>query len=155
MLAVVHSVISSKAAVSSGALQAGLINKYGGYRSGTDLPQAPTWRLQSAGDVLTGDPCGRRILFGGLTDFDASHLRDNVALKTPPDEFRNQIEQCGIAIVTEDQVGASQGQNVSQYSVSAYSPVIGLDGQTAAAPLIQTFAGRSSSQGKDSRTPNL
>jgi hypothetical protein len=155
VLAVVHSVVSSKAAVSAGALQAGLITKYGGYRSGTDLPEAPTWRLQSDGDVQTGDACGRRTLFGGLTDFDPNHVRDNLALKTPPDEFRNQIEQCGVAIVTEDQVGAAQGRNVVRYTVSAYSPVLGLDGQMAAAPLIQTFAGKSSSQGKDSSTPNL
>ena len=158
VMAVVHSVVYSNAtAVSAAALRSALITKYGGYGGGADMPEAPTWRLQNGGGMLTGDPCGRRALFGGLADFDVTHVRDNMSLKTPPDEFRNQIEQCGIAIITEDQVdsGLPQGRTVARFTVSAYSPAIGLDGQTAAAPLIQTFAGKPPAPGKDSSTPNL
>jgi hypothetical protein len=158
VVAIVHSRSYSNASgVSASALQSGLIAKYGGYRSVSDLTESPTWRLQSSGSMETGDSCGRRRLFGGLAEFDVSRVPDNVALKTAPDEFRIEIEQCGIAIVTEDQLdrGPAQARNVTQFTVSAYSPLIGLEGQTAAAQVLQAVAGRAASRSKESSTPDL
>ena len=66
----------------------------------------------------------------------------NLALKSSPDEFRFQIEHCGVAIVTEDHFIANGGalredRLVTRFTVTAYSPAIALDGATAAARLIQ------------------
>jgi hypothetical protein len=164
VMAIVHSVAYSTA-VGAMAVQTGLVAKYGGFSGADEVPDSPTWRLQSDGKMLTGDPCNRRGIFGGLAKVDFSTpARQNFALKATPDEFRNQIEQCGIAIVTEDQSlpngdASRQDRTISRFTVTAYSPAIALDGARTAVQLIQT-AGSSGAkpqtpQTKDSSTPNL
>jgi hypothetical protein len=124
------------------AMQGALVKKYGGYSG--ELPDSPTWRVQSDGSVLTGDPCARRSVFGGLSKVDAGvPARANLALQTTPEEFRYQIDHCGAAVVTEDQSASNaevsaQNRVVTRFTVTAYSPVIGFDGATAAAQLMQT-----------------
>ena len=100
-MAVAHSAaISSDNA--AGALQTALVKKYGGYTA-ADLPDSPTWRIQADGTIQTGDSCSRRAVFGGLAKAEPSAVaRPNLALKTTPDEFRFQIDRCGVAIITED-----------------------------------------------------
>ena len=165
-MAIVHSVGYSPAnAVRETALDNGLVKKYGGFAAGDELPASPTWRFQSGGNVQVGDPCNRRGIFGGLGALTAgSAARQNLALKTTPDEFRFQMERCGMAIVTEDHSTANDGAPrvdhiVMRFTVTAYSPSIGLEGAAAAAQLIQS-AGvsvtRASAVGsKDSQAPNL
>ena len=164
VMAIIHSVAySTSIAVGAVAVQTGLVAKYGGFSG--EVPDSPTWRLQSDGKVLTGDPCNRRGIFGGLGGVDIrTPARQNLALKTTPDEFRNQIEQCGVAIVTEDQFmpngdAPRQERILTRFTVTAYSPTIAFDGATTAAQLIQT-AGNSgvkppTPHAKDSSTPNL
>jgi hypothetical protein len=166
VMAIVHSVAySADTAVAAMAVQTGLVTKYGGYAVGEDLPESPTWRLQAGGNVLTGDSCNGRGIFGGLGKADFSTpARQNLALKTTPDEFRNEIEQCGVAIVTEDQSMANGNVSrrdglITRFTVSAYSPAIALDGASAALQLLQT-AGNSSGTPPQARTqesspPNL
>lgn len=158
VMAIVHSTAyPSGAGVSAGSLQSGLVAKYGGYAAPGELPEAPTWRLQTNGTMLTGDACGRRGVFGGLGKIDGNApSRGNLALKTTADEFRYQIEQCGTAIVTEDQSVANRA--VDAFTVTAYSPSIGLDGATAAGQIIQTTAGssaKSAARSNETATPTL
>jgi hypothetical protein len=73
----------------------------------------------------------------------ANPARANLALKSSADEFRFQIEHCGVAIVTEDHFIANGGalredRLVTRFTVTAYSPTIALDGATTATRLIQT-----------------
>jgi len=166
VMAIVHSVAySTDTAVAAMAVQTGLESKYGGYAVGEELPESPTWRLQIGGNVLTGDSCNGRSVFGGLGKADFSTpARQNLALKTTADEFRNEIEQCGVAIVTEDQSMANGHESrrdglIARFTVSAYSPAIALDGASAALQLLQT-AGNSGgtpppASTKDSSPPNL
>jgi hypothetical protein len=66
-MAIVHSVGYSPAnAVRETALEEGLAKKYGGFTAPNNLPESPTWRFQSGGNVQLGDACNRRELFGGL-----------------------------------------------------------------------------------------
>jgi hypothetical protein len=143
-LAIVHSVSYLAAgAVREVTLANALVKKYGGFADGADLPASPTWRIQKSGAVLTGDACNRRGIVGGLGGFSVGSAgRDNLALKTSPDEFRFQVDNCGVAIVTEDHVMASdsaphEDRGVMRFTVSAYSPTIGFEGAAAAAQLIQ------------------
>ena len=165
-MAIVHSVGYSPAdAVRETALENGLIKKYGGFTTPDDLPGSPTWRYQNGGNVQVGDPCNRRGLFGGLSGLNVENAtRQNLALKTTPDEFRFQIDRCGIAIVTEDHSTVNRGapredRIVTRFTVTAYSPSIGFEGATTAAQLIQT-AGEaankpSAARAKDQLAPNL
>ena len=144
-MAIVHSASYSRAtAIREMSLENALVTKYGGYAGVHDLPESPTWRFQSSGNVLVGDPCNRRVIFGGLGEVDHGTVtRQNMALKTTVDEFRFQIDHCGIAFVTEDHATANadaarEDRVVARFTVTAYSPAIGLEGATLAAQLIQT-----------------
>jgi hypothetical protein len=147
-MAIVHSVGYSPAnAIHETALESGLVNKYGGFGGSNDLPEAPTWRLQSGGSVQVGDSCNRRGIFGGLGELKAGKTaRENLALKGSSEDFRSQIDRCGIAIVTEDHFTANGGalradRLVTRFTVTAYSPSIASDGARAAADLIQAASG--------------
>jgi hypothetical protein len=164
-MAIVHSVGYSPAnAVREVALESGLVAKYGGFADSSHLPDSPTWRFQSAGNVQVGDSCNRRGLFGGLGGLNAAGTaRENLALKTVPDEFRFQTERCGIAMVTEDHFVANGGalredRLVTRFTVTAYSPSIAFEGAAAAARLIQAGRGAPNKTGerpKDKAAPNL
>jgi hypothetical protein len=145
-------------------LEKGLVNKYGGFADANGLPDSPTWRLQSSGNVQVGDSCNRRGIFGGLGGLNAENpVRTNLALKSSSDELRFQIDHCGVAIVTEDHFIANGGalredRLVTRFTVTAYSPSIALDGATTAAHLIQAAKGSvnkpDASRAKDP-APNL
>ena len=148
VMAIVHSVGYAPAnAVREVSLENGLVKKYGGFAELHDLPDSPTWRLQSSGNVQVGDPCNRRGLFGGLGALSAANpARTNLALKSSPDELRSQVNHCGVAIVTEDHFIANGGalredRLVTRFTVTAYSPSIALDGATTAAHLVQAAKG--------------
>ena len=165
-MAIIHSVGYSPAnAVRETALQEGLAKKYGGYSASTNLPESPTWRFQSGGNLQLGDPCNRRELFGGLGALNpANRVRGNIALKRSPDEFRFQIDHCGVAIVTEDHVTANGGalreeRLVTRFTVTAYSPPIAFDGSKSATQLIQAARGTlnkaDAPRAKEQSPPNL
>ncbi|MDB6086534.1 MAG: hypothetical protein JWN43_4415 [Gammaproteobacteria bacterium] len=174
-MAIVHSVTYSPAnGPRETALENGLVKKYGGYTGSRDFPGSPTWRIQSSGDVQVGDACERRGILAGSSSSDGPSVgnatRPNLALKTQPDELRFQVDHCGVAIVTEDHATANGGaphedRIITRFTVTAYSPSIGLAGATAA-HLIET-AGRplgkagdplgkaSAPRTKDQPIPNL
>ncbi len=165
-MAIVHSVGYSPAnAVRETALDNGLVKKYGGFTPPDEMPGSPTWRFQRGGNVQVGDPCSRRGLFGGLSGLNGGNAtRQNLALKTAPDEFRFQIDRCGIAIVTEDHSTANGGapredRIVTRFTVTAYSPSIGFEGATTAAQLIQSAVDAankaSAARARDQLVPNL
>ena len=160
-MGIVHSVGYSPAnAIHESALESGLISKYGGFAQSSDLPDAPTWRLQSDGSVQVGDPCNRRGIFGGLAALNLANVaRENLALKRTPEDFKSQVDHCGIAIVTEDHFTANGGalpedRLVTRFTVTAYSPAMGFEDAKAAAQLIQA-AGGSGRKSKVSRTKDI
>lgn len=142
-MAIAHTVsYSAGEAIRETALRNGLIKKYGGFSSPEDMPASPTWRFQPVGDVQVGDTCGRRAILGGLSAVQGGKLaRPNLALNTTLDEFRFQIDHCGAAILTEDHAATTDGSHpdriVTRFTVTAYSPVIGLEGASFSARLIQ------------------
>jgi hypothetical protein len=145
VMAIVHSAAYSPAnAVRERAVENGLVTKYSGFSGANDLPRSPTWRVQSGGNVLVGDACNRRGLFGGLGELNlGTATRRNLALKTTPDEFRFQLDSCGVAIVTEDHATANgdaprEERVITRFTVTAYSPSIAFEDATTAAQLIQT-----------------
>ena len=147
-MGIVHSVGFTPAnAIREAALESGLVKKYGGYSESAELPQAPTWRVQSSGNVVTGDPCNRRGTFGGLGPLTAAgSARENIALKKTSEEFNYQIAHCGIAIITEDHFTANGGalaadRLVTRFTVTAYSPAFGLEGAEAATQMIHSAGG--------------
>lgn len=165
-MAIIHSVGYSPAnAVHEIALENGLVKKYGGFTGSNNLPASPTWRFQSGSNVQVGDPCLRRGLFGGLGGLNASNtVRANLALKGAPEEFRFQIDQCGVAIVTEDHFTANGGalrgdRLVTRFTVTAYSPPIAFEGAKTAAQLIEAGRGTQNKadapRSKDQPAPNL
>ena len=164
-MAVVHSVGYSPAnAVREVALENGLIAKYGGFADSSNLPDSPTWRFQSGGNVQVGDACNRRGLFGGLGALNAANTaRGNLALKTVPDEFRSQMQHCGVAIVTADYFVANGGalredRLVTRFTVTAFSSSIAFEAATSAAQLIQAGRGavdKPRDRSKDQAAPNL
>ena len=165
-MAIVHSVgYSSANAVREMALEQGLLKKYGGFATLDDLPGSPTWRFQRGGNVQVGDPCNRRGIFGGLSGMNAGNAtQQNLALKTTPDEFRFQIDRCGIAIVTEDHSTVNRGapredRIVTRFTVTAYSPSIGFEGAATAAELMQlsgdAVGKAGAARSKDQPAPNL
>ena len=164
-MAIVHSVgYSSSNAIRETVLESALAKKYGGYAASNDLPQSPTWRFQAGGKVEVGDPCNRRGTFGGLSGLSANSPRENLALKSTLDEFRFQIDRCGAAIVTEDHFTSNGGalrdeRLVTRFTVTAYSPSLGLEGAQSATQLIRaggSGAGRpEASRTKEQSTPNL
>lgn len=144
VMAIRHTFANSAAhALHEGELNRALVKKYGGYAATDDLPAAATWRVQNSGDVQVGDPCNRRALFGGLAELQAEQpSRANIALKTSMEEFRYQIDNCGMAMITADHTNVASmapkaEQLVARYTVTAYSPSIALAGATAAAQLMQ------------------
>lgn len=164
-MGIVHSVGYSLAnAVHESVLESGLIKKYGGFNESGDLPESPTWRIQSGGNVQVGDSCNRRGIFGGLGALDVAKTRENIALKRAADDFRSQVERCGVALVTEDHHTANGGalredRLVTRFTVTAYSPAIGLEGAKAAAQLIQAAGGTGkksdATRAKDQSAPSL
>lgn len=148
-MGIVHTVGYSPAnAIHETALESGLFKKYGGFSGPNDLPESPTWRFQSGGNVQVGDPCSRRGVFGGLGALNSANVaHGNLALKRTPEDFRLEIERCAAAIVTEDHFTANGGalredRLVTRFTVTAYSPLLGLEGAKAAAQLIQAAGGR-------------
>lgn len=141
-MAIVHSMAYLPAnAVSEAGFDEALIKKYGGFKSADGMPESPTWRVQSDGSVQVGDSCNRRGIVGGTSEFNpGTSARPNLALKTALDEFQFQIQQCGVAIATEDHVALkSDGpRQITRITVSAYSPALGLAGATAAAQYMAT-----------------
>jgi hypothetical protein len=164
-MGIVHSVGYSLAnAVHESVLESGLIKKYGGFNESGDLPESPTWRIQSGGNVQVGDSCNRRGIFGGLGALDVAKTRENIALKRAADDFRSQVERCGVALVTEDHHTANGGalredRLVTRFTVTAYSPAIGLEGAKAAAQLIQAAGGTGkksdATRAKEQSAPSL
>jgi hypothetical protein len=164
-MGIVHSVGYSLAnAVHESDLESGLIKKYGRFNESGDLPESPTWRIQSGGNVQVGDSCNRRGIFGGLGALDVARARENIALKRAADDFRSQVERCGVALVTEDHHTANGGalredRLVTRFTVTAYSPAIGLEGAKAAAQLIQAAGGTGkksdATRAKDQSAPSL
>ena len=165
-MAIVHSVGYSPAnAIHEVALEEGLVKKYGGFTGSNNLPESPTWRLQSGGNVQVGDICNRRGLFGGLGGLNAANpARENLALRKSPEEFGYQIDRCGVAIVTEDHVTANGGalredRLVTRFTVTAYSPAIAVEGAKSATQLIQTAKGAlnkdDAARTRDQSAPNL
>jgi hypothetical protein len=165
-MAIVHSVGYSPAnAVHEIALDNGLVRKYGGFAESNDLPESPTWRFQRGGNVQVGDSCNRRGLFGGLGGLNGARpTPENLALKRTPEEYRFQVDHCGVAIVTEDHFTANGGalstdRLVTRFTVTAYSPSIALEGAKSAAQLIQAAGGAlnkaGASRAKDPPAPNL
>jgi hypothetical protein len=166
VMAIVHSVGYSPAnAIRETVLENGLVNKYGGFADSNNLPDAPTWRYQHGGNVLVGDACNRRALFGGLGALTAANpARGNLVLKKTPDELSFQVDHCGVALVTEDHYIANGGalredRLVTRFTVTAYSPSIALDAAGAAAGLIQAAKGAANKDGaarlKEQPAPNL
>ena len=148
VMGIVHSVGYSPAnAVHEAALESGLARKYGGFAESDDLPASPTWRVQSSGNVSVGDPCNRRGTLGGLGALTvANPARENLALKWTPEDFKSQIDHCGLAIVTEDHFTENGGalradRLVTRFTVTAYSPSIGLEGAREAEQLIRAAGG--------------
>jgi hypothetical protein len=84
---------------------------------------------------------------GGLGALNAAATaRENLALKWTAEDFRSQLEQCGAAIVTEDHFTANGGAQradrlVTRFTVTAYSPAIGLEGARSAGQLIHAAGG--------------
>ena len=166
VMAIIHSVGYAPAdAVREIALDDGLAKKYGGFAGSNDLPDSPTWRVQGGGTVQVGDPCGRRGLFGQLGALNLANVeRENIALKRAPDEFRFEVDRCGVAIVTEDHRTANGGalradRLVTRFTVTAYSPLIALEGAQSAAQLTDAAKGahdkNDGSKAEDQPAPNL
>jgi hypothetical protein len=148
VMGVIHSVGYSPAnAIHESALENGLTQKFGGYPGADGLPASPTWRIQSDGTMRVGDACNRRGTLGGLGALNAAATaRENLALKWTAEDFRSQLEQCGAAIVTEDHYTANGGalradRLVTRFTVTAYSPAIGLEGARSAGQLIHAAGG--------------
>jgi len=168
-MAVVHSVTyASDEAVSETVLDAALQKKYGGGAQPEERRSAATWRVQRDGSVQAGDACERRGVIAsqeelkfGITE------RSNLALKTTLDEFQHQIDHCGIAIVTADRTGGgapgvgapgvgapAAGAPVAHLRVTAYSPLIGFEGVSAAAQVLGSLSSdASASEPRGTRTP--
>ena len=144
VMAIIHSVgYSANHAVQESVLKDGLVKKYGGFATAAQMPASPTWTLQSGGVVQTGDSCGRRGVVGGLGQvFVPGSPRRNLSLATTLDDFQSQIDRCGSGIVTEDHASGGSGAAhedhvVTRFTVTAYSPSLGLEGAQTASQLLQ------------------
>ena len=164
-MAIVHTVgYSPVNAIHETALEAGLIEKYGGFTTAGGLPQSATWAYQSGGIVTVGDSCGRRGMLGGLGSLRVPSARENIALKRSADELQFEVQHCGIAIVTEDHHTANGGalreeRMVTRYTVTAYSPALAAEGAARAEEILRA-AGHTRGPavtvpGKDSHPPDL
>ena len=166
VLGIVHTVgYSPTNAIHETALESGLVKKYGGFAGSNDLPESPTWRVQTSGNVQIGDPCGRRGILGGLGGLTVTNgTRQNLALKKSPEDLKSQVDHCGVAIVSEDHFTANGGalredRLVSRFTITAYSPSLALEGANTAAQLIQAAGGPAKKFGgagaKDQPASNL
>ncbi len=164
-MAIVHTVgYSAPNAVHESALEAGLIEKYGGVAAGGGLPEAATWLYQTSGAVTVGDTCGRRGVLGGLGALRVSSARENLSMKTDPGELAFEIQHCGIAMVTEDHHTADGGARredrmVTRYTITAYAPPLAAEGASEADNILRA-AGQSRSHAlpvpaKDTHAPDL
>jgi hypothetical protein len=164
-MAIVHTVgYSPVNAIHETALEAGLIEKYGGFTTAGGLPQSATWLYQSGGSVTVGDSCGRRGMLGGLGSLRVSSARENISLKRSADELQFEVQHCGIAIVTEDHHTVNGGalreeRMVTRYTVTAYSPALAAEGAARAEEILRA-AGHARAPSvtvpsKDSHAPDL
>jgi hypothetical protein len=161
-MAIVHTEgFSRQDAIHETALDEGLVKKYGGYISAGALPESVTWRFQSDGSVQVGDACGRRGTFGGLGGLSVANApRENLALRRTQQELQSQVERCGDATVTADHFTPNGGalpadRLVTRFTVTAFSPALGLEGARKAAQLVQAAAPSSEARSKDGKAPDL
>jgi hypothetical protein len=161
-MAIVHTEgFSRQDAIHETALDEGLVKKYGGYVSAGALPESVTWRFQSDGSVQVGDACGRRGAFGGLGGLSVANApRENLALRRTQPELQSQVERCGDATVTADHFTPNGGalpadRLVTRFTVTAFSPALGLEGARKAAQLVQAAGPSSEARSKDGKTPDL
>jgi hypothetical protein len=160
-MAIIHTQgFSRQDAIRETALDEGLVKKYGGYVAAGALPESVTWRLQSDGSVQVGDACGRRGTFGGLGTLSVASPRENLALRRTPQELQSQVERCGDATVTADHFTPNGGalpadRLVTRFTVTAFSPALGLEGARKAAQLVQAAGPASKARAKDGKTPDL
>jgi hypothetical protein len=159
-MAIIHSEgFSRQDAIHETALDEGLVKKYGGYLSA--LPESVTWRFQSDGSVQVGDACGQRGTFGGLGGLSVANApRENLALRRTPQELQSQVERCGDATVTADHFTPNGGalpadRLVTRFTVTAFSPALGLEGARKAAELVQGARPSAEARAKDAKTPDL
>jgi hypothetical protein len=162
VMAIIHTQgFSRQDAIHETALDEGLVKKYGGYAGVGALPESVTWRLQSDGSVQVGDACGRRGTFGGLGGLSVANAqRENLALRRTPQELQSQVERCGDATVTADHFTPNGGalpsdRLVTRFTVTAFSPALGLEGARQAAQLVQAAGASSGARSKDSKAPDL
>jgi hypothetical protein len=161
-MAIVHTQgFSRPDAIHETALDEGLVKKYGGYVAAGALPESVTWRIQSDGSVQVGDACGRRGTFGGLGGLSVANApRENLALRNTPQELQSQVERCGDATVTADHYTPNGGalpadRLVTRFTVTAFSPALGLEGARKAAQLVQAAGPSSEVRAKDGKVPDL
>jgi hypothetical protein len=161
-MAIVHTQgFSRQNAIHETALDDGLVKKYGGYVAAGALPESVTWRFQGDGSVQVGDACGRRGTFGGLGGLSVANApRENLALRRTPQELQSQVERCGDATVTADHFTPNGGalpadRLVTRFTVTAFSPALGLEGARKAAQLVRAAGAPSEARPKDSKAPDL
>jgi hypothetical protein len=161
-MAIIHTEgFSRQDAIHETALDEGLVKKYGGYVGAGALPESVTWRFQSDGSVQVGDACGRRGTFGGIGGLSVANApRENLALRRTPQELQSQVERCGDATVTADHFTPNGGalpadRLVTRFTVTAFSPALGLEGARKAAQLVQAAGPASEARSKDGKTPDL
>jgi hypothetical protein len=161
-MAIVHTQgFSRQDAIHETSLDEGLVKKYGGYIGVAALPESVTWRFQSDGRVHVGDACGRRGTLGGLGGLSVANTpRENLALRRTPQELQSQVERCGDATVTADHFtpngGARPGDRlVTRFTVTAFSPALGLEGARRAAELVRAAGSSQEARPKDGKAPDL
>jgi hypothetical protein len=161
-MAIIHTEgFSPQDAIHETALDEGLVKKYGGYVTAGALPESVTWRFQGDGSVQLGDACGRRGTFGGLGGLSVANApRENLALRRTQQELQSQVERCGDATVTADHFTPNGGalpadRLVTRFTVTAFSPALGLEGARKAAQLVQAARPASATRSKDGKTPDL
>ena len=161
-MAIIHTEgFSRQEAIRETSLDDGLVKKYGGYVAAGALPESVTWRFQSDGSVQVGDACGRRGTFGGLGGLTVANApRENLALRRTTQELQSQVERCGDATVTADHFTPNGGalpadRLVTRFTVTAFSPALGLQGARKAAELVQAAGPAPQSRPKDGKAPDL
>jgi len=161
-MAIIHTQgFSRQDAIRETALDEGLVRKYGGYADAGALPDSVTWRFQADGSVQVGDACGGRGTFGGLGGLSVANApRENLALRRTPQELQSQVERCGDATVTADRFTPNGGalpsdRLVTRFTVTAFSPALGLEGARKAAQRVQAAGPSSEARSKDTKAPDL
>jgi hypothetical protein len=90
----------------------------------------------------------------------ANAPRENLALRRTPQELQSQVERCGDATVTADHFTPNGGalpadRLVTRFTVTAFSPALGLEGARKAGQLVQAAGPSSGARSKDSKAPDL